>query len=505
MALPGVERMRKARLAFDHDLTLGAIFDRLVETGAERVLVDEKGGAVRTLADATEQVARWSKAIKDEVPPGGIVVVATPNGYDQLLLCAAASRAGAVPAPVNDRLTADEVDHIVADAEAALVLRSAADLPADGPHLDAPAEVDARSVGAVFYTSGTTGRPKGAELTHRALVGQMNRMALVPPGLGKEAIFSLPMAHIMGFVASLGMAYAAVPVRFHPRFRAPDMLDEIESRRPTVYVGVPAMYRMLLDADAEERDLTSVRLWVSGADALPAELADRFARMGAAFTLPGGRSVGRAVVAEGYGMVETGGGGAMKVAVPGLPDAVSRLGIPLPGYRTRVVDEDGKEVPRGQVGELQLQGPGVLKGYRGADEATKALFTDDGWVRTGDLVRRGPLGAFTFEGRAKDIIVRGGYNVYAVEVEQALERHEGVLEAAVVGLPDERLGEVPAAAVRLAHDATVEPGDLVAWAKEHLSSYKVPVEVKVVDELPQSGTRKVQRAQVRQLFTAEPR
>lgn len=500
--MPGLGRARKARLAFDHDLTLATVFDRLAATGGDHVLVDEDGGDVRTLADAADQVARWSGAMKGEIEPGGIVVVATPNGYDQLLLCAAVGRAGGLPAPVNDRLRPDEIDHIVDDAGATLVLRSVGDVPSGGRRLDAAPDLDPKGVGAVFYTSGTTGRPKGAELSHRALVGQMNRMALVPGGLGhQEAVFSLPMAHIMGFVVALGLAYAHVPVRFLPRFEAGRILDEIEQRRASVYVGVPAMYRMLLDAGAEERDLTSIRMWVSGADAMPAELADRFTRMGALATLPGGRHIGRAVFAEGYGMVETGGSGALKLNLPGVPDAVRRLGLPVPGYKTRVVDEDGDEVPRGQVGELQLSGPGVLKGYRGADEATQALFTGDGWLRTGDLVRRGPLGAFTFEGRAKDIIVRGGYNVYAVEVEQALERHDAVAEAAVVGLPDDRLGEIPVAAVRLSPGAKADPDELVAWAKEQLSSYKVPSQVRIVDELPQSGTRKVQRAAVRDLFT----
>lgn len=499
--IPGLDRARKARLAFDHDLTLATVFDRLAATGGGRVLVDEVDGAVLTLADAADQVSRWAGAVHEQIAPGDVVVVATPNGYDQLLLCAAVSRAGGIPAPVNDRLRPDEIDHIVADAGAPLVLRAATDLPLTGPPLEAPAAVDARSVGAVFYTSGTTGRPKGAELTHRALVGQMNRTALIPTGLGGEAVYSLPMAHIMGFVVALGLAYAGIPARFLPRFRPDDVLDEIEGRRASVYVGVPAMYRMLLDAGADARDLSSIRVWISGADAMPPDLADRFTRMGALATLPGGRTVGRAVFAEGYGMVETGGGGALKVNLPGLPDAVRRLGLPSPGYKTRVVDEDGAEVARGQVGELQLSGPGVLKGYRGADEATQALFTDDGWLRTGDLVRRGPLGAFAFEGRAKDIIVRGGYNVYAVEVEQALERLDGVAEAAVVGLPDERLGEVPVAAVRLAPGASVTPDEVIAWARDQLSAYKVPSEVRVVDELPQSGTRKVQRGQVRDLFT----
>jgi acyl-CoA synthetase (AMP-forming)/AMP-acid ligase II len=142
----------------------------------------------------------------------------------------------------------------------------------------------------------------------------------------------------------------------------------------------------------------------------------------------------------------------------------------------------------------------VLKGYRGDAKATAGAFTDDGWLRTGDLVRRRAFGLFTFEGRAKDIVVRGGYNVYVVEVEQALERHPAVAEAAVVGLPDERLGEVPVAAVRLSPGRTAAPDEIRAWAKEQLSSYKVPVRVLVVDALPTSGTRKIQRTEVKALF-----
>ena len=156
------------------------------------------------------------------------------------------------------------------------------------------------------------------------------------------------------------------------------------------------------------------------------------------------------------------------------------------------------------MGELQLSGPGVLKGYRGDEGATRGAFTDDGWLRTGDLVRRGPFGVFTFEGRAKDVIVRGGYNVYAVEVEQALERHPDVVEAAVVGHPDDRLGEVPVAAVTCRAGTDVDAEDLRAWSKGELSAYKVPVRIRIVDELPHSGTRKVQRAEVADLFDEEP-
>jgi len=502
--IPGLRTLRRTKLALDRNVTLGVLLERLGAADPDRVLVTEVGGEARTLAEAARLVDRWAAGVSVRTSPGDVVVVATANGYDQLLLCLAASRAGCVPAPVNDNMRSEEVDHVVADAGATLVVRHADELETATHDALGPAHpTDPSAVGAVFYTSGTTGKPKGAELTHRGVLGGLNLAALLPVrGRGDEAVFSLPMAHIMGFAAGVGMACAGVPVRFLPRFDAEIVLDEIEQRRVGLFVGVPAMYRMLLDAGAERRDLTSVRVWVSGADAMPPDLVERFTRMGAAAHLPGVGPVGRATFAEGYGMVETSGGVAARLALPYVPAAIGRVGVPLPGYRTRVMGEGGDEVALGAVGELQLTGPGVLKGYRGDHDATQGAFTADGWLRTGDLVRRGPIGSFTFHGRAKDVIVRGGYNVYAVEVEQALERHPAVAEAAVVGLPDERLGEVPVAAVVLSEGAApATPDEIRTWAKGELSSYKVPVRVEVVDELPHSGTRKVQRSEVRELFT----
>ena len=197
----------------------------------------------------------------------------------------------------------------------------------------------------------------------------------------------------------------------------------------------------------------SVRVWASGADAMPPELAERFKKMGATLTVPLLGALGEAAFAEGYGMVEVGGGVAAKVSPPFLGAASGLLGesfgFALPGYDLRVVDDDGHEVAAGQVGELQVKGPGVLKAYWGDEAATAAVLTDDGWLRTGDLAQKGPLGLLVFEGRSKHVIKHGGYSVYALEVEQVLEQHPDVLEAAVVGLPDEKLGEVPAAVVRL--------------------------------------------------------
>jgi acyl-CoA synthetase (AMP-forming)/AMP-acid ligase II len=488
----------RASLLLRRDHTLGTLLDRLERIHGDRPLVTEAGdGLSLTYAQAAKRVRRWAGGIAAQTQRGDVVVVATPNGYEQLLLCFAAARAGTLPAPVNSEMRRDEVDHVVADSGATLVVRSAAQVDDHPPLADAaPASPD--DVAALFYTSGTTGAPKGAALTHRALVGQAVGAAMWPARLHRdEAVISLPVAHIMGFAVLVGLAVAGIPVHLLPKFHPVEVLDAIEQRRATMFVGVPAMYRMLDEAGAEQRDLTSIRVWASGADAMPPELAERFKRMGATLTVPLLGPVGQAAFAEGYGMVEVGGGVAAKVSPPflsaGSGPLGEALGFALPGYELRVVGDDGAEVPAGEVGELQVKGPGVLKAYWGDDAATAAVLTDDGWLRTGDLARKGPLGLLVFEGRSKHVIKHGGYSVYALEVEHALEQHPDVLEAAVIGLPDERLGEVPAAVVRLAHGAAAGPDDLVRWAARRLSDYKVPKRVVAVDELPRTGTAKVQK------------
>ncbi|QXC60370.1 AMP-binding protein [Aquihabitans sp. G128] len=487
-------------LARGRELTLGTLMERLAAIHGDRPFVTEAdGGFAATFAEAAALVDRWAGGIAAQSEPGSRVVLATANGYEQFLLTLAASRAGRVPAPVNGQMSKAEIEHVVADSGASLVVRAVADVDdAEVEPFGPAAAADPGDIGALFYTSGTTGKPKGAELTHRGLVGGMSMAALLPSGLRRdEVVLGLPVAHIFGFTAVVGAACGGLPVYFFPRFNPAKALDAIESRRATIFVGVPAMYRMLLEAGAEDRDLTSVRLWISGADAMPTELATRFKRFGATATLPLVGPIGEASFAEGYGMVETGGGVAVRLSPPLLPAGLGgSVGVPLPGNTFKVVGDDGEEVAVGGVGELLLSGPGVLKGYHGAPEATAAALTDDGWLRTGDLARRGVAGMVNFEGRMKDVIKRGGYSVYALEVEKTLEEHQDVLEAAVVPVPDDRDGEVPVAAVRLRPGADLASLDLGAWAAERLSKYKVPLRFVAVDDLPRTGTNKVQRKEV---------
>jgi acyl-CoA synthetase (AMP-forming)/AMP-acid ligase II len=305
----------------------------------------------------------------------------------------------------------------------------------------------------------------------------------------------------MGFVALLAAATAGLPVHFRPRFRPDDVLDAIESRRCTIFIGVPAMYRMLEEAGAADRDLTSVRVWASGADAMPSDLARRFKSYGASATLPIVGPIGEAVFAEGYGMVEMGGGVATKVSPPYMAVGLGEsLGLPSPRYSFRVVDDEGREVGPGREGELLVRGPGVLRSYWGAPDATAAVLTEDGWLRTGDLARRGPFGTALFAGRKKDVILSGGYTVYPPEIEAALEEHPDVAEAAVVGLTDDRNGEVPVAAVRAVAGVDADPDAVIAWAADRLAAYKTPRQIVVTDALPRTGTRKVKRHALLPLF-----
>jgi acyl-CoA synthetase (AMP-forming)/AMP-acid ligase II len=499
--------LKKAGLVRAKDLTLATLLERLAGVHDTAPLVDEAGpdGAHLTYAQAAARVETAANAIAARIELGDRVVVVVPNSYDAFVLCLAASRAGGIAVPVNPQMTDAEVEHVIADSAATLVLRDADEL-ADGARPTATSAARPSptpdDVAAIFYTSGTTGKPKGARLTHRALVAQAQSAAAYPTGLRRdEAVVGLPVAHIMGFVVLLSLAMAGIPVHFLPRFRPDEALDAIESRRATMFVGVPAMYRMLLEAGAADRDLRSIRVWASGADVMPQELARTFQRFGASVTLPTGASLGEALFVEGYGMVEVGGGVAAKVSPPGFGSPFGGfLGFPLPSYRFKVVGDDDREVRVGAVGELLVKGPGVLQGYHGDAEATAAVLTEDGWLRTGDLVRRGPLGLVSFAGRSKDVIKRGGYSVYAVEVQATLEEHPAVAEAAVLGIDDERLGQQVVAAVRLLPGEAASAPELISWCTHRLSAYKVPAVVRIVETLPRTGTEKVKKSELRSLF-----
>lgn len=547
----------RLRLAQDSNLTLGALPARLAAAHGHRLLAVEGISAQWSAHDVDRITARWRTSLAKVTAPGERVIVALPNGYEFFLACLAVCRAGGVAVPVNEKTTADELAHIMSTSGASVIVRTVADLESplrieatagskagskkgskaaskkqsrsatQGPlqvqsqaqsgetETNSRAEAEGAlhwqmsptDVAAIFFTSGTTGKPKGAELSHRGLLAGTQSLAAVPMNLrNDEAIVALPVAHIMGFAAYLGAALMGMQLYVHERFSAEEVLDSIETRRASGFIGVPAMYRMLEEAGAASRDLSSVRLWMSGADAMPPELVRNFQSYGATVKIPFlGNSVGEAAFIEGYGMVELSGGVAVKVTPPFAGSLLSKpIGIPLPSNQLRVVDDNNNQVRVGQVGELLVKGPGVLARYRNDEAATDATMTPDGWLRTGDLAKRQPFGAVEFVGRAKDVIKVGGYSVFAAEVQAVLETFDGVAEASVVGLPDTRMGESVAVALRQLSGAP--PIDLVAvkaLAMEKLAKYKVPRRWLIVDELPRTGSSKVQRQAVRDLFVSE--
>jgi acyl-CoA synthetase (AMP-forming)/AMP-acid ligase II len=274
--------------------------------------------------------------------------------------------------------------------------------------------------------------------------------------------------------------------RMFGRFDAGRVLDAIEGEGIEMFVGVPAMYRSMLDAGAEERDLTSVKVWASAADVMPRELAKKFQSMGRlAGPIP-------SLFMEAYGMVELAGAAMAKVSPPAVPMPKGFAGMPMFPYRVKVVDAKGNELPRGKVGELAVKGPGVLEGYHGDPESTGKVL-QGGWLRTGDLARIGPLGTVFFEGRQKDVIKVGGYSVFPVEVEEEIRKHPKVADVAVLAIDDPVKGSVVGAAVVPSGGAKLSEADLDKWAKKELAAYRRPKRWLVVKEFPRGSTRKVDK------------
>jgi acyl-CoA synthetase (AMP-forming)/AMP-acid ligase II len=297
------------------------------------------------------------------------------------------------------------------------------------------------------------------------------------------------------------LAAIGVPVYLLPHFRPTEALEAIERRHAMMFVGVPAMYRMMLEAGAVGRDLSSVRLWASGADTLPDDIVAVFQRKGGAIRLPAfERAIGRATFVDGYGMVELAGGVAVRVFPP-FPMPGRGLMRTLRGHRVRLVDANGDDVLRGEVGEIAVQGRGVMRGYY-QTVPTDDVFTPDGWLRTGDLARARGLGFFELAGRKKDVVKHGGFSVFCSEVERVLEEHPAIAEAAVFGQPDDRKGEIPVAVVRINVGAAVTPEQLRAFAAERLSGYKVPQRIVAVETLPRTGTGKVNKRELQASFHA---
>ena len=322
-------------------------------------------------------------------------------------------------------------------------------LIADLPEQESPVERDDDDIAVILHTSGTTGKPKGAMLTHGGLGrnAEVSVRTLVETGPDDVVMGCLPLFHVFGLTFGLnGAVLAGAMLTLIPRFDPRKALEVIERDGVTVFEGVPTMYSALLGvADEAAPEATrSLRVCVSGGAALPVQVLSDF------------ENAFGCVILEGYGLSES--SPAASFNHPHRPRKVGSIGTPIEGVQMRVVDQDGVEVPQGEAGEIQIRGHNVMKGYWNLPEATKATITPDGWLNTGDVGRVDEDGYFYIVDRTKDLIIRGGYNVYPREIEEVLYEHPAVAEAAVIGIPHDSLGEEVGAAVALKKGAAVDRG-----------------------------------------------
>jgi long-chain acyl-CoA synthetase len=434
---------------------------------------------------------------------GDVVAVLLPNSVELVTIMFAAWRLGAVLSPVNPALTRPEVQYQLADSGARLVVADGSSLSKveDGAarvgvidellHQDGANDVmlprtDPDELALMIYTGGTTGRPKGVMLDHANLVATaamiVDWFEMTP---ADRCLLVLPLFHVNGIMVSVvSPLVAGGSTVIAPRFDPKTFWDLVERVRPTYFSAVPTIYAMLTGLPAEVRpDSASLRCAVCGAAPMPAAAIHAFEdRYGVA-------------ILEGYGQSE---GTVVTTANPlrGLRKP-GTVGLPLPGQEVRVVGEDDEPLPSGQVGEVTVQGPNVMRGYLGKPKETAETLRG-GWLHTGDLGRFDEDGYLVLVDRLKDMIIRGGENIYPKEIEDALHTHPSVLEAAVVGRPDPLFGEEPVAFVLLRPGLVAEPDELIEHCKKVLAKFKVPRAIFIEAELPRTPIGKVAKPLLRE-------
>jgi long-chain acyl-CoA synthetase len=413
----------------------------------------------------------------DGVQSGDRVAIKLPNAPAFVAAYFGALRAGAIVVPLNVLLAPPEVEErLAASTPVAVVDR---ELPIDGQPLWEMALRADDDAATLLFTSGTTGRSKGAILTHGSIRAAA-RSAVDALAFGPEDVQLgvAPFSHVLGLSVLIATFMAGAAVAAVPRFDAAQTLATMTATQTTVLVGVPTMCIALCEAARSSDKLPPVRIAHVGGAAVPVEVA---------------RDVERTfgcAVHEGYGLTELSGLAATYTI--GQPRKPRSVGMPLGGTEIRIADPD----QRG-VGEVQFRGPSVIPGYWNDSEATRAAIGPDGWLSTGDVGYLDEQGYLFLVDRKKEMIIRGGYNIYPGEVEEVLYAHPDVLEAAVVGMPDETLGEEVAALVVPRPGAAVTPGELQTWAKERVAAYKYPRRVVFVEELPKGPTGKILKRSIK--------
>ena len=481
-----------------------------------RPFIEASDGSVLTHAGFAALAGRFAGALeRSGVKPGDRVAVQVEKSVAALALYLGCVRVGAVFLPLNTAYTRTELDYFIADAEPRLLvvdpsrqagLADLATVPG-APHVEtlgaagegSLAEAAARcnatfedcrrapdDLAAILYTSGTTGRSKGAMLTHDNLLSNALTLRDAWRFTRDDVLLHvLPIFHTHGlFVATNTIMAAGAAMLFLPRFDPKVVVDLLP--RVSTMMGVPTLYvRLLAEAGLAEA-ARGIRLFTSGSAPLLPETHQAFTRL-----------TGHAIL-ERYGMTETNMNTSNPYEGPRLP---GRVGPPLPGVAVRVTDrETGASLPTGETGMIEIRGPNVFAGYWRNPEKTAAEFTADGFFISGDLGCFDATGSLAIVGRAKDLVISGGINVYPREVEEAIDGLPGVLESAVIGLPDPDLGEVVAAVVVRAQDTTIGEAEILVALEERLARFKRPRRVFFLDDLPRNAMGKVQKAALRERF-----
>ena len=472
----------------------------------------------RDLDRASARIANLLQSL--ELPAGARIAVQTEKSVEALMLYLAVIRAGFVYLPLNTAYQASEIEYFVGNAEPSVVVCSGTNFgwvsqiafKADtrfvftlnedrsGSLLERaalqgddhePAVRAADDLAAILYTSGTTGRSKGAMLTHGNLLSNALTLKDYWGWKTGEArrdvlIHALPIFHVHGlFVASHGALLAGAKMIWFSKFDARETVRRLPEA--SVFMGVPTLYvRLLGEAGLTREACANMRLFISGSAPLLIDTFDHF------------RTRSGHTILERYGMSET----VMLTSNPyrGGERRGGTVGLPLPGVGLRVRDGEGRELPAGEVGGIEVRGPNVFVGYWRLPEKTKQEFSDDGWFKTGDVGRIDADGYVTIVGRSKDLIITGGYNVYPAEVEGYLNELEGVAESAVIGVPHGDFGEAVFAVVVSRPGANPDAAALLGALKARIANFKVPKRLEVVDELPRNTMGKVQKNLLRDRF-----
>ena len=457
------------------------------------------------LAQGAARLAGWLTELG--VQPGDRVVLTMPNLPQFPIIYYGILWSGGVVVPMNPLFKSREVAFTLRDSDARVVFAwegMAEEARAGAAEVGVPfievgagfsAELgkhepidlvarDDSDTAVVLYTSGTTGTPKGAELTHANMARNAEETVhLVDARTGDVVFGGLPLFHSFGQTCGMNMAVSCgAALTLLPRFDPAKALEIFERDRVTIMEGVPTMYVALVNHPDKSADISSLRVSVSGGASLPVEV------------LRGFESAYDAILLEGYGLSET-----SPVASFNHPDRERKagsIGQPIAGVEFRLVTPDFADVPEGEIGEIAIKGHNVMKGYLNRPDATAEVMRD-GWFRTGDLARRDDEGYYYIVDRAKDMIIRGGYNVYPREVEEVLYEHPAVATAAVIGVPDATHGEEIAAAVTLKPGATASPDELREYVKERVAAYKYPRIVWVTEAMPMTPTGKILKREIK--------